>query len=123
MMDEWELLNTEDGLALQDAMYGISPKKASMNAADIHLKFPDEATATRLMLATGIWGQFIDEENLTLYFDASGYLTDVIGLIHKPSGNVLVDVGGWHINMRGELPELLSQYKITVSGTPYRIWD
>ena len=23
-MDEWELLNTEDGLALQDAMYGLT---------------------------------------------------------------------------------------------------
>jgi hypothetical protein len=90
-----------------------------MNALDIHLKFPDEATATSLMLETGVWSQTADME----YFDAPGYLTDVIGLIHKPTGAMLVDVGGWHINMRGELPELLSPYKITVSGTPYRIWD
>jgi hypothetical protein len=35
----------------------------------------------------------------------------------------MADVGGWHVNMRGDLPEALKPYKITVSGTPYRIWD
>lgn len=94
-----------------------------MNAADIHLKFPDEATAASLLLESGVWGQNIDEQHVAVYFDAPGYLTDVIGLIHKPIGAMLVDVGGWHVNMRGELPAALIPYKITVSGTPYRIWD
>jgi hypothetical protein len=35
----------------------------------------------------------------------------------------MADVGGWHVNMRGELPESIAPYKITVTGTPYRIWD
>ena len=94
-----------------------------MNAADIHLKFPNEATAISLLLESGVWGQSFDEQHISTYFDAPGYLTDVIGLIHKPTGGMLVDVGGWHVNMRGELPATLIPYKITVSGTPYRIWD
>jgi hypothetical protein len=96
-----------------------------MNAADIHLKFPNEAKATSLMLQSGIWGQRVDEQNVVIYFDAPNYLTDVIGLIHKPTGPMLemVDVGGWHINVRGDLPEIIKPYKITVTGTPHRIWD
>jgi hypothetical protein len=35
----------------------------------------------------------------------------------------MADVGGWHVNMRGQLPEELEQYKIIVSGIPHRIWD
>jgi len=100
-----------------------------MNPLDIHLKFLDEATATKLLLENSIWVKFNDQN-----IDASGYLTDVIGSIYKPTGVMLAgkdgsqypeltDIGGWHVNMRGELPEALAQYKITVTGTPYRIWD
>jgi hypothetical protein len=105
-----------------------------MNPADIHLKFPDETTATNLLLANGVWSQTTDEENLVTYFDAPNYLTDVIGPIYKATGAMLTDeegmeypemadVGGWHVNMRGDLPDAIASYKITVSGTPYRIWD
>lgn len=87
-----------------------------------------------MLLETGIWGQSTDEENNVHYFDAPCYLTDVIGLIYKPTGTMLTDedgfeypemadVGGWHVNMRGEVPEAIAPYKITVSGIPYRIWD
>lgn len=100
-----------------------------MNALDIHLKFPDEATATRLLLAAGLLQQ-VDGQ----IFQAQGKMVDIIGLIHKPNGVMLidqngnqypkmVDVGGWHVNIRGELPNAIAQYKITVTGTPYRIWD
>jgi hypothetical protein len=100
-----------------------------MNPADIHLKFPNESTATNFLLSTGVWVRF-NNHNI----DAKGYLTDVIGPIYKPTGTMLtdedgfeypemVDVGGWHVNMRGELPEAMAPYKITVSGIPYRIWD
>ena len=105
-----------------------------MNPLDIHLKFPDEATATTLLFETGVWGQSTDENNNARYFDAPGYLTDVIGLIHKPTGTMLTNeegieypemtnVGGWHVNMRGQLPKELEQYKVIVSGIPHRIWD
>jgi hypothetical protein len=100
-----------------------------MNALDIHLKFPDEATATSLMLETGLLQQVEDQ-----IFQGQGQMIDIIGLIHKPTGAMLVDengneypemadVGGWHVNIRGELPDAIAPYKITVTGTPYRIWD
>lgn len=100
-----------------------------MNPLDIHLKFPDEATATRLMLATGLLRQ-VDDQTV----QGHGQMIDIIGPIYKATGTMLTDaegmeypemvnVGGWHVNMRGELPEAIAQYKITVTGTPHRIWD
>lgn len=63
-----------------------------------------------------------------------GQMIDIIGSIHKPTGVMLTDeegseypemsdVGGWHVNMRGDLPEIIKPYKITVTGIPHRIWD
>jgi hypothetical protein len=106
---------------------------ADMNPLDIHLKFDSEEQATMLLLETGVWLQRTDEDSVH-YYDAPNYLTDVIGLIYKPTGakimdeeglefDEMADVGGWHVNMRGELPDAIKPYKITVSGTPYRIWD
>jgi hypothetical protein len=105
-----------------------------MNPLDIHLKFDSEEQATTLLFEHGVWAQSIDEENNVYYFDAPGYLTDVIGLIHKPTGlrifvdgvdesiPEMADVGGWHVNMRGALSDAIAPYKITVTGTPHRIW-
>jgi hypothetical protein len=92
-----------------------------MNPSDIHLKFPDQATATFLFVEAGVWLTFTDEDKKVCYSDAPGYLTDVIGLIYKPV-EAPVDVGGWHVNMRGQLPDAIKPYKITVTGTPYRVW-
>jgi hypothetical protein len=105
-----------------------------MNALDIHLKFPDEATATRLLLDTGLLQQVTDDDENVLNIQGQGQMIDIIGPIYKATGTMLTDkesmeypemadVGGWHVNMRGELPEAIKPYKITVSGTPYRIWD
>jgi hypothetical protein len=105
-----------------------------MNASDIHLKFPDEATAIRLMLETGLLQQVTDYDDSIINVQGQGHMIDIIGQIYKPTGVMLtnaqgveypelVDTGGWHVNMRGELPETLKPYKITVTGTPYRIWD
>jgi len=103
-----------------------------MNPADIHLKFPDEATAKSLLLDAGIWVEYQDEDQ-TYRSDGKGYLTDEIGLIYKQTGTMLTDdegfeypemapIEGWHINMRGDLPDELQQYVVVVN-TPYRIWD
>lgn len=100
-----------------------------MNPADIHLKFPDEATATSLMLEAGLLQQVKDQ-----IVQGQGQMIDIIGPIYKATGTMLTDaegvkypemadVGGWHVNMRGELPEAIAPYKIVVSGIPYRIWD
>lgn len=61
-------------------------------------------------------------------------MIDIISPIYKPTGTMLTDdegfeylemanVGGWHVNMRGEVAASIKPYVITVSGTPYRIWD
>lgn len=105
-----------------------------MNPLDIHLKFPDQATAIALLLESGVWLESTDPEDNVHYYDAPGYLTDVIGLIYKPTGvklksedglemDEMADVGGWHVNMRGVLPAKIEQYKVTVLGIPHRIWD
>ena len=100
-----------------------------MNPADIHLKFPNESTATSLMLEAGLLQQIEDQ-----VVQGQGQMIDIIGSIYKATGTMLTneegneypkmaDVGGWHVNMRGKLPESIKPYKITVTGTPYRIWD
>jgi hypothetical protein len=105
-----------------------------MNQLDIHLKFPDQIVATAALVKEGIWLKFTDEDKKVYYRDALGYLTDAIGLIYKPTGKKLIsedgieydemaDVGGWHVNMRGQLPDAIKPYKITVTGIPHRIWD
>ena len=92
-----------------------------MNPLDIHLKFTTQAIAEKLFLETGVWLKSMAENGVT-YYDAPGYLTDVIGLIYKPV-EATTDVGGWHVNFRGQLPAEIEQYKITVTGIPHRIWD
>jgi hypothetical protein len=100
-----------------------------MNPLDIHIKFPDKATGVRLMLEAGLLRQVDD-----LIVQSQDQMIDIIGSIYKPTGRILTDVqglkfpemtdvGGWHVNMRGDLPEIIKPYKITVTGTPHRIWD
>lgn len=100
-----------------------------MNPIDIHLKFPDKATATSLMLEAGLLQQIKGQ-----IVQGQGQMIDIIGPIYKATGEMLTtddgmeypemaDVGGWHVNMRGEVPASIKPYVITVSGTPYRIWD
>ena len=101
---------------------------------DIHFKFPDQATATNLLVNAKVWRKFTTLDKKVIYSDTPDYLTDVIGLIYRPTGKTLVnedgieydemvDVGGWHVNLRGQLPVEIEPYKITVTGTPHRIWD
>jgi hypothetical protein len=105
-----------------------------MNPLDIHLKFPDEATAIAAFVKEGVWLKYTDEDKKVCYSDAPDYMTDVIGLIYKPTGvkikdkegvtcDEMTDIGGWHVNMRGKLPDTIKPYQITVVGNPYRIWD
>jgi hypothetical protein len=105
-----------------------------MNPLDIHLKFPDEATAIAALVKEGVWVKFVSDDKQVSYSDAPDYLTDVIGLIFKPTGvklkgpsgiesDEMANIGGWHVNMRGELPDTFKPYQVTVTGNPYRIWD
>lgn len=104
-----------------------------MNHADIHLKFPDEATATSLMLDGGLLEQVTDDEGVVSNVQGQGQMIDIIGLIYTPTGTVLTDpegfeypemapIDGWHVNMRGEVPAAIQPYVVQVNS-PYRIWD
>jgi hypothetical protein len=76
---------------------------------DYHLKFPDEATATRVL--------FEDEMPKYTYIDQ-------IGVIYKPTGNAdeTAPIGGWHVNVRHaeEAPELADF--VVVVNNPVRVW-
>ena len=86
-----------------------------MNNKDIHLRFVSEKEAVSKLMAAGVLVELDDLDSGKRIAELPTYLLDVIGEIPNASG--------WHVNMRGELPEALKPYKITVSGTPYRIWD
>ena len=78
--------------------------------------------------------QVTNDDGNILNVQGQGQMIDIIGPIYKATGAMLTDaegveypemadVGGWYVNMRGELPESIAPYKIVVSGIPYRIWD
>ena len=57
---------------------------------------------------------------------------DVVGVIHKPTGNTLQDADGnsypemtplpgWHINLSGDVPELAA-FEIDLPDTPARVF-
>lgn len=84
---------------------------------DYTLKFPDEATANEVL-----------EPFLTTH------AIDVIGVIYKPTGEMLLGedgeypamapIDGWHVNVRlmdDEDIVSLEQYRVDVS-TPVRLW-
>lgn len=79
---------------------------------DLCLKFPDEATARQAL---------------------AGYsgAVDVIGRIHKPTGElqqtemgpvpVLGPIDGWHVNTRGPMPPELLAWAVQPAN-PARVW-
>jgi hypothetical protein len=104
-----------------------------MNSADIHLKFESSDQAKSLLISTGILKETRTLLGIPCHIVSQSYLLDEIGLIYEPTGTMLVSeegveypemtpIKGWHINMRGDLPEELQQYVIVVN-TPHRIWD
>lgn len=79
---------------------------------DIYLKFPDQQTAEELLI------EYIGS-------------VDVVGTIYKPTGEMLLGedgeypamapLDGWHVNLRGELPDALAPYVVTPTQ-PVRVW-
>ena len=82
--------------------------------SDYTLKFPDEATADEVL------GPFF-----------TTYSIDVIGVISKPTGEVIdtpegpapvmAAQPGWHVNVRGAEVDAFSEYAVVVE-TPIRAW-
>lgn len=79
---------------------------------DIYLKFPDQQTGEELLI------EYIGS-------------VDVIGAIYRPTGEMLLGedgeypamapLDGWHVNLRGELPDELAPYVVT-PAQPVRVW-
>ena len=91
----------------------------------IFLKFPDEATAKTVLddyvSADGAW-----------ITDSHTHSLDPVGVIYRPTGNVLTDengieypemaaIAGYHINFLGKLPGLAHDY-IIYPDTPARVF-
>jgi len=99
---------------------------------DMFLKFADEAEANAALFTeqTNVQDDVVETVLVPKYA-----AVDVVGVIYKPTGNVLpaedesgeaVDemapIDGWHVNVRhtDEAPEL-DAYKVEVK-TPSRMW-
>ena len=89
------------------------------------LKFASEAAAIE---AFAPWAT--DEATYPNYIGTVA--VDVVGVIHKPTGNTLQDaegnsypemtpISGWHINLSGDVPEL-SAFEIDPPATPARVF-
>ena len=112
---------------------------------DMYLKFADEAEALSVLYeqATHFVTTY-DEEGIPTtteeqLFDGDVPVMklkwemsiDVVGIIYKPTGKVLVaeegdvpemaPVDGWHVNTRGQMPDELLVYA-TEPLTPVRVW-
>jgi len=109
---------------------------------DLMLRFADEAEATEQLLAAGLLIEtqaLLDAEGATLqpagYASAPGASIDTVGVIYKPTGNMIeTDMGeqpemapidGWHVNVRLKAdqatPANLEQYKVAPAN-PVRVW-
>lgn len=99
---------------------------------DIYLKFPDQQTGEALLFADVEPVTFnesgVDVTQRKLRYDMA---IDVIGVIYRPTGEMLLGedgeypamapIEGWHVNVRGpEAPELES-YAVEVK-TAARVW-
>ena len=99
---------------------------------DTFLKFTDEAEANAALFSeqTNVQGDVVETVLVPKYA-----AVDVVGVIYKPTGNVLpaedesgeamdemAPIDGWHVNVRhtDEAPEL-DAYKVEVK-TPARMW-
>ncbi len=93
-----------------------------------YLKFADEAEFIQAFaphMATDGQG----EPMLPAYIGTSA--VDVIGTIHKPTGEfttiegfripTMQPIPGWHVNLSGEVPELAA-FEIDAPDTPARIF-
>jgi hypothetical protein len=79
---------------------------------DLYLRFADEAEATALLA------------------DYPGSI-DIIGIIYKPTGEVIktdegevpemAPIPGWHVNTRGPMPKALLPFSV-IPEHPVRVW-
>ena len=89
---------------------------------DYTLRFKTETEANTVLFTTA---DDVTSSNFP------GHAIDVIGLVYKPTGNMVTSdegsfpemaaVPGWHVNVRGPEDDNLAKYHIVVN-TPVRMW-
>ena len=103
--------------------------------SDYYLKFKDEAEANDVIYpeVTTITTSYDEEGNATDTVTTErkpleGYSIDTIGVIYKPTGltdaegnPIMVDLEGWHVNLRGQETDMFDAYKV-VPTVPYRVF-
>lgn len=116
----------------------VAPAKPLFN--DYYLKFDNEEAANAALVAAGVLAHVdavLDEAGTVQtpagFAAANGASVDVIGVIHKPTGNMIstvehgempemAAVPGWHVNVRSSTEiEALKTYDIA-PATPARVW-
>ena len=91
----------------------------------VFLKFPDEDTAKSVLAG------YVSEEGEWIR-DSHAHSLDPVGVIYRPTGNMLTDesgveypemtaIVGYHVNFIGDLPAIPSAYIVTPIN-PVRIF-
>jgi len=104
---------------------------------DKYLSFPDEATAKAVLYRIEGAVEADPEQGIEASegYEVSNYANiDTIGLIYKPTGEMLLGedgeypemapIEGWHVNVRlvdGEDAEALEPFEVSPQ-TPVRVW-
>jgi hypothetical protein len=101
---------------------------------DLYLSFPDEATAKSILYRIKGAQEATDETPAVEGYEVPNYANiDVIGIIYKPTGEMLqgedgeypatAPIPGWHVNVRvvGEDASALEPYQVT-PAIPMRAW-
>ena len=99
-----------------------------------YLKFPDQETALSVLQAANLTYTNPETEEIEVITATHTHAIDMIGDIYTPGvydideeGNSItitesVKLGGYHINIIGDLTEELQSYKIDSPKTPYRVF-
>ena len=91
-----------------------------------YLRFPDQET---WLIAATAAGYRVNQSEVFNYYTHDWAIDDV-GIIYNNDGVYNNDgevitpptqMGGWHVNIIGELPQELNQYLVTPSN-PYRVF-
>jgi len=111
------------------------PPVAENVETDYYLKFASEEEAKNVLNpeVTTITTSYDEEGNATDTVTTErspleGYSIDTIGVIYKPTGltdaegnPIMVDLEGWHVNLRGAMTDAFDAYKV-VPTVPYRVF-
>jgi hypothetical protein len=102
---------------------------------DKYLSFPDEAAAKAVLYRIEGAQEATETSDAVEGYEVANYANiDTIGLIYKPTGEMLMGedgeypemaaIEGWHVNVRlvdGEDAEALEPFEVSPQ-TPVRVW-